>query len=317
VLDLVLVGSFGYDTISTSHGTVEDTLGGAAVHAGLAASRVLHQEGRVGLVSVVGQDVEPSDLEILKSRNLDLTGIETLDGLTFRWSGRYEGTMDQAETLNTDLNVLQVFNPKVPEEWRSAPYLFCANIHPAIQASVIDQMESPSLVAVDSMNLWIDIEREALSSVLRRADIAFLNEAEVRMLAEEPNLVLAMRSVRDGSALSGGAEAGRGPPILVAKKGEHGLLMIADGYTIAMPAYPSRDVIDPTGCGDTFAGTVMACLAESGVENPSETDFRDALIHATVAASFVVGGFGTAPMVKLDRGTYHARLDRFRRIIGA
>ena len=315
-MELVLVGSFGYDTISTQHGTVEDTLGGAAVHAGLAASRVLHQEGRVGLVSVVGEDVNPSDLAILQSRNIDLTGIETLDGQTFRWAGRYEGTMDQAETLSTDLNVLQEFNPRVPEEWRSAPYLFCANIHPAIQASVIQQMESPTLVAVDSMNLWIDIEREALSAVLRRADIVFLNEAEVRMFADEPHLVLAMRAVRDGSALSGGSEAGSGPQILVAKKGEHGLLMIADGYTIAMPAYPSKDIIDPTGCGDTFAGTVMACLTENGVVKPTEQDFRDAMIHATVAASFVVGGFGTAPMVKLDRGTYHARLDRFRRIIG-
>jgi len=315
-LDLVLVGSFGYDTISTQHGTVKDTLGGAAVHAGLAASRVLHQEGRVGLVSVVGEDVVTTDLDLLESRNLDLTGIETLAGQTFRWAGHYEGTMDQAETLSTDLNVLQEFNPKVPEEWRSAPYLFCANIHPAIQASVIEQMESPALVAVDSMNLWIDIEREALSAVLRRADIAFLNEAEVRMLANESNLVLAMRAVRDGSALSGGSQVGPGPQVLVAKKGEHGLLMVADGYTIAMPAYPSRDVIDPTGCGDTFAGTVMACLAESGVENPTERDFRDAMIHATVAASFVVGGFGTIPMIELDRGTYHARLDRFRRIIG-
>ena len=136
------------------------------------------------------------------------------------------------------------------------------------------------------------------------------------MLSEEPNLVLAMRAVRNGSALTGGSEAGLGPQILVAKKGEHGLLMMSDGYTIAMPAYPSRDVIDPTGCGDTFAGTVMACLAENSVVKPTEKDFRDAMIHATVAASFVVGGFGTDPMVKLDRGTYHARLDRFRRIIG-
>ena len=126
-MDLVLVGSFGYDTISTQHGTVEDTLGGAAVHAGLAASRILHQEGRVGLVSVVGEDVVASDLEILESRNLNLAGIETLDGQTFRWAGHYEGTMDQAETLSTDLNVLQEFNPTVPKEWRSAPYLFCAN----------------------------------------------------------------------------------------------------------------------------------------------------------------------------------------------
>ena len=322
-MDIVIVGSLAYDDLETEVGTATNSLGGSGTFAGIAAA--FHASRRsdpggtlpVGLVCAVGDDFQEDDFNLLRQAGLNLDGVETIEGgRTFRWHGRYEGDMGQAITIETQQNVLDGYEPKVPAAWWSPRVLFLANNHPSIQSHVLDQCEGAKFIALDSMNLWINIAFEELSGVLRRVNLAILNDMEVRMIAKDENLIRAGNAIRDGSALTGGIEAGSGPSILIIKKGEHGSVAITDNGLLTLPAFPTSEIVDPTGCGDSFAGTLLTFLSESEDVQPSYDELHNALVHATVTASFTISAFGTDALIGLDRGEYHARLDTYRRMVG-
>ena len=306
-MDVLMVGSIAYDSVSSPAGKVEDALGGSAVYAGIASR--FHANylnlSKIGLVGVVGKDFLESDIEMLENQGLDLSGLEIADGKTFRWEGSYHGDMGVAETHDTHLNVFGDFNPKVPESLTEPTVLFCANLVPALQAQVLKQANGKRLSMLDSMNLWIEIARDDLLSVMKSVDLIIINDGEVKMLADDDNLVRAAKkliSMVDCNSL-------------VIKKGEHGVIAFHQGGMIALPAYPTELVVDPTGCGDSFAGTIAAYLA-SGSGDVSRDELREALVRATVTASFTLESFGTSGLLSLDNDVFAERLSQFRAIIG-
>ena len=306
-MDVLMVGSIAYDSVSSPAGKVEDALGGSAVYAGIASR--FHANylnlSKIGLVGVVGKDFLESDIEMLENQGLDLSGLEIADGKTFRWEGSYHGDMGVAETHDTHLNVFGDFNPKVPESSTEPTVLFCANLVPALQAQVLKQAHGKRLSMLDSMNLWIEIARDDLLSVMKSVDLIIINDGEVKMLADEDNLVRAAKkliSMVDCNSL-------------VIKKGEHGVIAFHQGGMIALPAYPTELVVDPTGCGDSFAGTIAAYLA-SGSGDVSRDELREALVRATVTASFTLESFGTSGLLSLDNDLFEERLSQFRAIVG-
>ena len=319
-MEIVIVGSIGYDDISTPEAEGSNLLGGAATYAGFSAAfhkfEDISNNPNIGIVSAVGNDFSTSDQLKLESVGLNLAGVEMRDGNTFRWSGRYQGSMEDAETISTDVNVLENFNPKVPNSWKTPEILFCANTHPATQVSVLDQCPSAAITALDSFMLWINTEKIKLSEALRKVDIAILNEEEVCAIANDEILPRAINSIQSGSALHGGENAGPGPRCIIVKRGSGGVIGKFPFGLIALPAYPISNVIDPTGCGDTFAGAFLANISgHDGALNDIEV-VRNALVHATVTASFTLDGLGSSRISKLERGQYHARVDRYRRIVG-
>ena len=306
-MDVLMVGSIAYDSVSSPAGKVEDALGGSAVYAGIASR--FHANylnlSKIGLVGVVGKDFLESDIEMLENQGLDLSGLEIADGKTFRWEGSYHGDMGVAETHDTHLNVFGDFNPKVPESSTEPTVLFCANLVPALQAQVLKQAHGKRLSMLDSMNLWIEIARDDLLSVMKSVDLIIINDGEVKMLADDDNLVRAAKkliSMVDCNSL-------------VVKKGEHGVIAFHQGGMIALPAYPTELVVDPTGCGDSFAGTIAAYLA-SGSGDVSRDELREALVRATVTASFTLESFGTSGLLSLDNDAFSERLSQFRAIVG-
>ena len=319
-LEILIVGSIGYDDISTPEAEGSDLLGGAATYAGLSAS--FHkfddslESSKVGIVSAVGEDFSTSDQLKLESAGLNLAGVVMRNGDTFRWSGKYEGSMENAYTISTDVNVLEDFNPEIPASWCTPDVLFCANTHPATQVSVLDQCPSAVITALDSFMLWINEEKKILSEALRKVDIAILNEEEVCAIANDEVLPRAMSSLQSGSALHGGEAAGPGPRCIIVKRGSSGVIGKFPFGLIALPAYPISNIVDPTGCGDSFAGAFLANISgRPGALNDIEV-IRNALVHATVTASFTIGGLGCSSLSKIQRGSYHARVDRYRRIVG-
>ena len=319
-VEMVIVGSIGFDDIDTPEASGSDLLGGAATHAGLASAFHLpltpRKPPRVGLVSAVGTDFPEGAQEILEDSGLNLAGVVRRDGRTFRWAGRYEGSMEEVQTLLTEVNVLEDFRPEVPSSWRAPEVLLCANTHPRTQVSVLDQCPGAVITALDSFMLWIDTEFELLSEALGKVDMAILNEEEVCSLAGEEVLHRAVEAIRSGAALYGGQEAGPGPRSLVIKRAGSGSVAYLPCGTITLPAYPSDDLVDPTGAGDSFAGALLANVAgRKGALNQTET-MRNALVHATVTASFTIEGLGASALYGLERGRYHARADKYRRMVG-
>ena len=274
-MDVLMVGSIAYDSVSSPAGKVEDALGGSAVYAGIASR--FHANylnlSEIGLVGVVGKDFLQSDITMLESQGLDLSGLEIAEGKTFRWEGSYHGDMGVAETHDTHLNVFGDFNPKVPDSSTKPTVLFCANLVPALQAQVLEQAQGTRLSMLDSMNLWIEIARDDLLSVMKSVDLIIINDGEVKMLAGDDNLVRAAKKLISMVGCNS----------LVIKKGEHGVIAFHQGAMIALPAYPTELVVDPTGCGDSFAGTIAAYLA-SGSGDVSKEELREALVRATVTA---------------------------------
>ena len=242
---------------------------------------------------------------MLESQGLDLSGLEIAEGKTFRWEGSYHGDMGVAETHDTHLNVFGDFNPKVPDSSTKPTVLFCANLVPALQAQVLEQAQGTRLSMLDSMNLWIEIARDDLLSVMKSVDLIIINDGEVKMLAGDDNLVRAAKKLISMVGCNS----------LVIKKGEHGVIAFHQDDMIALPAYPTELVVDPTGCGDSFAGTIAAYLA-SGSGDVSKEELREALVRATVTASFTLESFGTTGLLSLNNNAFAERLAHFREIVG-
>jgi len=282
-MDILVVGSVAFDSIETPFGKGEDVLGGSATYFSTAASFFTG----VQLVAVVGEDFPDEPRQFLRSRGVDLAGLQTRAGETFRWKGRYGYDLNEAQTLETHLNVFETFHPQLPEPYRQAEYVFLANIDPELQLEVLRQVERPKLIACDTMNFWIEGKREALVNTLGHVDILVINEAEVRQLAEESNLVKASRQV-----------LAMGPKTLVIKRGEYGVLVFNEHSIFSAPAYPLEEVFDPTGAGDTFAGGFMGYLAATN--NLSDETIRKATVFGSVMASFTVEDFSLNRLRKLD-----------------
>ena len=297
-----MVGSIAYDSVTSPVGKVEDALGGSAVYAGIASRFHGNYLGleKIGLVGVVGEDFKATDIAMLESQGLDLTGLEIAEGNTFRWEGSYHGDMGVAQTHDTQLNVFGDFDPKVPSQSTSPKVLFCANLVPILQSKVLEQATGTRLSMLDSMNLWIEIAKQDLLSVMKRVDLIIINDGEVRMLAEDDNLIRASRTLIEMV----------GCQTLIIKKGEHGVVAFHDGEIISLPAYPTENIVDPTGCGDSFAGTIAAFLA-SNDGKLTRNELREALVRATVTASFTLESFGTSGLLALDNEMFSSRLNEF------
>jgi len=301
-----MVGSIAYDSVTSPVGNVEDALGGSAVYAGIASRFHGNYLGldKIGLVGVVGNDFKTSDIAMLESQGLDLTGLEIAEGKTFRWEGSYHGDMGVAQTHDTQLNVFGDFDPKVPPQSTSPTVLFCANLVPMLQSKVLEQAKGTRLSMLDSMNLWIEIAKDDLLSVMKSVDLIIINDGEVRMLAEDDNLIRASRCLIQMV----------GCQTLIVKKGENGVIAFHGGEIISLPAFPTEKVVDPTGCGDSFAGTIAAFLSSNDGEL-TRNELRDALVRATVTASFTLESFGTSGLLSLTNEMFNSRLREFEMIL--
>lgn len=294
-MSIVVIGSVAFDTVETPFGKAEGVLGGSATYFSTSASFFTD----VKLVAVVGEDFPEEHLAFLRERRIDLTGLSSAAGATFRWSGRYGYDLNEAHTLDTQLNVFASFRPQLPAGFEDAEYLFLANIDPDLQMDVLRQVRRPRLIACDTMNFWISGKREALLKTLKSVDTLVINEGETRQLAGEANLVKAARSV-----------LGMGPKTLVVKRGEYGVLMFTEHSVFAAPAYPLEEVFDPTGAGDTFAGGFMGYLAST--RNLDENNIRRAIVYGSVMASFTVEDFSLNRLKRLDHDDITQRFKRFK-----
>jgi sugar/nucleoside kinase (ribokinase family) len=312
-MPITVVGSIAFDTVKTPFGERERMLGGAAVHFALAAS--FFEEVRV--VGPVGEDFGEAELDVMRRRGVDVSDVERVaGGRTFFWQGEYGWDLNSRETLDTQLGVFEGFQPKLSERSRSSDVLFLANIQPDLQREVRAQLPDARFVALDSMNLWIDIARDSLVSAIGSVDCVILNDAELRQLTGKPNLLTAAREVLSWSPSSPSSTAGArsGPSVVVAKQGEYGAALVTRESFFALPAYPLETVIDPTGAGDTFAGGLVGYIAAHPREELSDDLLRRAMAHATVLASFNVEAFGTDRVERLTGKEIVERIDELRAI---
>lgn len=296
MVNLVIVGSVGLDTVKTPFGEAREALGGAAVHASYAASFFAD----VGIVAVAGKDFPEKYLDILRRRNIDLSGLQMLDGRTLRWHAYYEYDMNQAHTLKTELNVLDGFSPAVPDAYRKCRHLFLANNDPEIQLQILEQMKG--FAALDTMNLWIENKKEQLLEAINKVDVLLLNEGEARQLFRTTNLITA-----------GMTALNHGPRACVIKKGEHGVLLFTDGRIFSLPGYPLENVRDPTGAGDSFAGGFCGYLAKTA--DMSEENLRKAIVFGSAIASFNVEDFSLNRLTNLSFSDIEKRYREFQDII--
>ena len=294
---ILTVGSVAFDSIKTPFGEASRVVGGAATYFSVAASFFTD----VRLVGVVGDDFTGEQMEVFTDRPIDLAGLQRVPGETFRWKGEYSSDLNVRETIYTHLNVFDQFRPVLPESYRQTPFVFLANIHPTLQSEVLDQIDGPQFVAADTMNYWIEGTPEDLRAVLRRVDALVINDEEARQLSGEANLVKAARAIQQ-----------MGPPLLIIKRGEHGVLMTRDSGFFAVPAFPLEAVSDPTGAGDTFAGGFMGYLASAG--EVTDAVITRAIIAGSALASFAVEGFGLDRLVQLTPELLRARFAEFKRL---
>ena len=277
-MSLLVVGSVAFDDLESPFGRMENVLGGSASYFSLSASRY----AEVRVVAVVGDDFGPEQFKVFENRPIDLGGLVQAAGRTFRWKGAYGWDLNEAQTLDTQLNVFADFHPVLPQAWRTSPFLFLGNIHPTLQLDVVHQMVGrPKWVALDTMNYWIKDFREELGRVLKEVDILLVNESEARALTHEHNLIKAYQKIRT-----------YGPSILVIKRGEYGVMLFTPEGIFAAPAYPLEDVFDPTGAGDTFAGGFLGSLVAQG--EITAQGLKKAVLAGSVLASFTVQEFGTS-----------------------
>jgi sugar/nucleoside kinase (ribokinase family) len=286
-----------FDSIKSPFGEVERVIGGSATYFSLAASYLTP----VRLVSVVGRDFPKETLAMLSARGIDLQGLKVAEGVTFHWKGYYEYDLNVAHTVKTDLNVFENFAPVLPASYRESRYVFLGNIDPKLQLDILAQVREPKIVALDTMNFWIGKSPQLLREVIRSVDIVVINEAEIRELTGEFNLVKAARKLMR-----------MGPGRVVIKRGEYGVLHLSDGEIFAAPAYPLETIFDPTGAGDSFAGGFMGYLASRDGAPLTEMDYRLATIYGSAIASFTVEAFSTERLQGLTREEIDSRLAAFR-----
>jgi sugar/nucleoside kinase (ribokinase family) len=298
VADLLVVGSVALDSVTTPFGQVTEVLGGSATYFSYAASFFTD----VKVVAVVGEDFPKAHLAALKHRGVDLSGLQVTHGQTFRWVGEYGFDLNEAKTVETRLNVFANFRPSLSGAHKKIPFLFLANIDPELQLEVLRQVERPQLVALDTMNFWIEGKRQALLGVLAEVDVLLINDAEARQLAREPNVIKAARAI-----------LGMGPRTVVVKRGEYGSLMVSDGSFFFVPAYPMESVLDPTGAGDTFAGGFMGHLAREGRTDLDSV--RRAIVFGSVMASFTVEDFSLNRLLSLNAHEIERRYASFQDLV--
>jgi len=296
-MSLLVVGSVALDSVETPYGHKEDVLGGSATFFATTASFFTP----VRMVAVVGEDFPEAHVDFLKSRRIDLEGLTREPGKTFRWKGRYGFQLNEAQTLDTQLNVFQSFAPRLPASYQETPYVFLGNIHPELQGQVLDQVKRPRLVAADTMNFWIQGSREALLKTLSRVDLLFVNDAEARALAGEHNIVKAAQAIFR-----------MGPSRVVIKRGEYGALLFDGEQLFALPAFPLDQVFDPTGAGDTFAGGFMGTLATS--PTLTHDTLRQAMVMGSVMASFTVEKFSLERLREVTLPEIQDRFAEFKKL---
>lgn len=293
-MGLLIVGSLGLDTVATPFDKIEDALGGSATYISLSAS---YFGGPVELVGIVGSDFPKPYIEILENHNVDLEGLQIVQGgKTFRWSGKYHYDLNVRDTLSTELNVFEKFDPVIPDKFKKAKYVCLGNIDPVLQSKVLDQLEEPQFTVCDTMNFWIEGKKNELLKLLPRVDVLIINDSEARLLAHEPNLIRAARMIRD-----------MGPEILIIKKGEHGALLFTNETIFSAPAYPMETIFDPTGAGDSFAGGFIGYLYKT--RDLSSESLKRAVIYGSTMASFCVEKFSTKGLEELS---YLQIQDRYR-----
>ena len=298
-MPVLVVGSVALDSVETPFGKADNVLGGSGTFFSASASHL----APVQLVGVIGSDYPVTKLrESFASRPIDLAGLEQADGASFRWRGRYRHDLNSAETLETHLGVFSNFRPKIPDQFRAAPFVFLGNIDPRLQLEVLEQVAKPKLVACDTMNFWIESRRPDLLRLLERVDLVTLNDAEARQLTEEFNLVRAARWIM-----------ARGPKHVVIKKGEHGAFMFTPTSIFFAPAYPLESVFDPTGAGDSFAGGFMGYLARTG--DLSDANLRRAVVFGSALGSFAVEKFSVDRLLEITPEDIRGRVDAFHRLV--
>lgn len=295
---LLVVGTIAFDSIETPHGLADDALGGSATFFSYAASFFT----RPRLVGVVGEDFPAAFRTCFTERDIDVSGLVTAPGKTFRWKGRYHADMNNRDTLEVHLNVFGSFDPVVPTAFRDSSYLFLANGHPRIQAKVLDQVTKPKLIMADTMDLWISTERDALLELLPRLDGLVLNDSEASLLTDLTNMVKAGHEVRK-----------LGPKFVIIKRGEYGSMLFTDDGIFVIPAYPAPQVVDPTGAGDSFAGGLMGYLASDTTPPPGR--LRRAMAYGTVVASLTVEDFGLNRLRRTSRAEIDQRLETYRNML--
>ncbi len=293
-MDVLVVGSVAYDSVKTRVGSRDNVLGGSATFFGICANRFTP----TSLVAVVGDDFRTEDRALLQSQGVNLDGLETVEGKTFRWGGEYHADMVGRDTLFTELNVFEAFSPKLTETQRSASIVFLANIHPSLQCNVLDQMNCPHFVAVDTMNFWIDSAKPELLKVIERVDALLLNDEEAAQLTGEPNVSAAARALMD-----------LGPSLVVIKRGEHGALVFHEDDRFYVPGFPLDEVVDPTGAGDTFAGGFIGHLAQT--EDFQPANVRRAAVVGSLMASYCVEGFSVERLAAVTDEDIRRRYDAF------
>lgn len=293
---IVCVGSLAFDSIETPFGKAGKVLGGSANYFALAASYFTN----VRCISVVGEDYPSDQLDLFRERDIDIAGIKTEKGKTFHWAGRYGYDLNEAHTLETCLNVFERFEPEVPASYRDSEFVFLGNIVPGLQAKVLSEIENPKLVALDTMNFWIEGQRDALIDVIARCQILIINEGEVRQLTQKYNIVQAAKTVREW-----------GPEILVVKRGEYGAVLFHGPEVFGVPGLLLPEVKDPTGAGDTFAGGFLGYLASQQDFSLSRHVLRKAVVYGSVMASFTVQDFSFNELLNLNREKIDERYHRF------
>lgn len=297
--EVIAVGSSALDTIETPHGRVEDAVGGSVFYIGAAGGLF----APIYIVAVVGDDFPMDKIEFLRDRDVNLDGLEVVNGSTFRWEGFYHKNMNQRDTISTDLGVFEGFSPVLPKSASKAEYLLLANIDPMLQLRVLEQVKSPRLVAFDTMNHWIEGSRQEVEKLLKRVDLILLNDEELCLLTDEDSPIIGARKLLE-----------TGPKYIVVKKGEHGAVLIGqDGSPFLCPAFPLAKPVDPTGAGDTFAGAMLGYLAATDDLGPF--NMRRAVVYGTVAASFTVEDFGISGLEKLDIEKLQERYRQFQTMV--
>lgn len=297
-MSLLVVGTVAFDQIETPFGKTDKILGGAATFIGMAASLL---DVETDVVSVIGGDFPQEYLDLMKSKNIGLEGVQRIEnGKTFFWSGRYGNDMNSRDTLVTELNVLENFQPLVPESWKTPEVLMLGNLHPMVQMAVVEQLDvRPKLVVLDTMNFWMDHTWDELLQVMKKVDVLTINDEEARQMSKEYSLVKAAKKI-----------LAMGPSTLIIKKGEHGALLFNENNVFFAPALPLDDVFDPTGAGDTFAGGFSGFLAKT--QNYSFENMKRAIVYGSALASFTVEKFGTERLAELTKEELDERLEVFR-----